>query len=111
MNTRASRKFETGPAAATSMCPLRMVTSRRKLAGLYGVGLAQPRRGRLVKIWMSGNRSVPIGSMCTIGLRLTRPRFLAVSSPSFQAIQACADSWKDRLKRRTTYVVRPSAMC
>src|SRR6266545_3518399 len=60
---------------------------------------------------MRGNSSVPIGSMCTIGLRLTRPRFLAVSSPSLQAIQACADSWKDRLKRRTTYVVRPSAMC
>ena len=35
-----------------------------------------------VKIWMSGNSSVPMGSMWTMGLRLTRPWSWAVSSPS-----------------------------
>ena len=53
--------------------------------------------------------SVPMGSMCTIGLRLTRPSRSAVSSPSLWAIQAWADSWTDRLNSSTTYVVSPRA--
>ncbi len=54
------------------------------------------------KICSSGMSTVPMGSMCTIGFRLTRPRSRAVSSPMREAIQAWADSWKDRLKSRTT---------
>jgi hypothetical protein len=43
---------------------------------------------------MAGSRMVPKGSTCRIGLKVTRPRLLAVSSPSFQAAQPWAASWK-----------------
>ena len=54
------------------------------------------------KIWIRGMSTVPMGSMWTSGLRLTRPGSRAVSSPMREAIQAWADSWKERLKSRTT---------
>jgi hypothetical protein len=79
-----------------------MVTSRRKLLGSYGVGLAQPRKGREVKICSRGRSSVPMGSMWATGLRVIRPSWSAVSSPSLWAIHAWADSWTERLKRSTT---------
>jgi hypothetical protein len=53
------------------------------------------------KIWRSGMRTVPKGSMWAAGFKVIRPRLAAVSSPSRSAIQAWADSWKEREKSRT----------
>ena len=89
-------KFDAGPArdirAASRLGFLRF-------QGLKGVGLAQPKRKngpevtRLIMIRKSGKMTVPSGSICTIGFRLTLPWCLAVGSPSLFAIQAWADSW------------------
>ena len=39
------------------------------------------------------NIAVPSGSMCLIGLKLSRPARLAVGSPSLYATKPCASSW------------------
>jgi hypothetical protein len=57
-----------------------------------GTGLAHPSTGRLVISAISGNTTVPIGSMCTAGLSETRPRLRAVGSPSRYADHAWAAS-------------------
>ena len=57
-----------------------------------GVGFAQPMTGAFEIIAMSGRRSVPMGSVWTTGFSETRPRRLAVSSPSRLADHACAAS-------------------
>src|SRR3712207_8158047 len=41
-----------------------------------------------------GTRTVPNGSTCLSGLSVTRPIRKAVLSPSFQAVYACAASWR-----------------
>src|SRR4051812_9791138 len=89
---KASRTFETGPAAAPRVGPLRVLAAGREVAGLEGGGVAQAGGGTVVKVWISGKGSGPVGSMCALGLRLARPRSLAVLSPGLQAIHACADS-------------------
>ncbi len=104
-------RFETGPAPATRICPFAS-SPGRKFRDCTGVGLAHPRRGMPAgpKIWIRGMSTVPNRSMCTRGLRLTRPRSRAVLSPMREAIQACADSWNDRLNKRTTNDMRPCAI-
>jgi len=62
------------------------------IAVTTGVGLAQPKGGKPIRINMAGIRMVPNGSMCTMGLSETRPNIFAVGSPRRLAIQACADS-------------------
>src|SRR5580765_5702969 len=57
----------------------------------------------------NGNRTVPIGSACTIGLRDTRPRSRAVGSPSRSAVHACADSCTVRENSRTMKAMKTCA--
>ena len=58
-----------------------------------------------------GTTTMPNGSrrMCGTGLSVTWPPRAAVSSPSFSALQAWADSWQMVEKRKTPYQRRPSA--
>ncbi len=74
-----------GPAAATIMksrfgCPRRLTFT--------GTGFAQPKITPAVNNPTNGNNTVPIGSMCTIGLNETRPSKRAVGSPRRSAVQA-----------------------
>ena len=82
----------TGPAAATQIESRRGLRSARKLTG---TGLAYPKRKapEVAKYSISGIRIVPIGSMCLNGLKLTRPRRHAVSSPNNRATYPCEASW------------------
>ncbi len=75
-------KLEAGPAAAThNMSFLGLF----KLAKLTGTGLAQPNKmPPNIKV-KAGNKMVPIGSICLIGLRVIRPIFSAVKSPKYFA--------------------------
>ena len=69
----------TGPAAATT------AKSRRgdfRLRKSTGTGLAQPISGKPVVMASSGNSSVPMGSMCATGFKVSRPSMRAVGSPS-----------------------------
>ena len=66
-----------------------------------GTGFAQPISGAPVTIAISGNRIVPIGSACTIGLSEMRPSSRAVGSPSRSAVHACAISCTVRENSRT----------
>ncbi len=71
----------------------------RRFSTVTGTGLAQPNRNsgppkiKLERISSSGISTVPIGSMCLIGLRVIRPSLCAVLSPSRLAIQPWAASW------------------
>ena len=58
---------------------------------------------------MTGRGTVPNGSMCAIGLSVTRPRRRAKSSPSHHAVVACAASWtvSDNNTTTSAAVTRP----
>ena len=90
----ASTKFIAGPAIETRMSSQRPF---RKLFAFTGTGLAQPIMNRPTpngrKISSSGSRTVPIGSICTMGLSEQRPCNRAVSSPHFSAVHASALSY------------------
>src|SRR5690606_18704295 len=58
-----------------------------------GTGLAHANQTEPEVItWSTGSRTVPTGSMWGIGLRVSRPRRAAVSSPRALAEAACAHS-------------------
>ena len=72
-------RFESGPAMATMASPQRLF---RKLCGLYGTGLAQPKmKPALVKIKSAGRIIEPKISRCLRGFKVKRPSDLAVGSP------------------------------
>jgi hypothetical protein len=90
------RRFIAGPAAATSMCPVRMLSLRVKWRGLTSTGLPQPNPSDAPPVAtsaMSGNRSVPIGSAWATGFRVVRPWLRGSGSPSLSATMACPNSW------------------
>lgn len=75
MDINAKPKLETMPAAETNSSPcLKLV----KFKGLTGTGLAHPKSLAPVSNETSGNRIVPIRSICGMGLRVKRPAFSAV---------------------------------
>src|SRR4030043_2269095 len=91
----AARMFAIGPAADIQRL------SRRgffRLKGLTGTGLAQPKGGAFIMTRRSGNKIVPNGPTWGIGVRVTRPKFRAVSSPNFEAAQPWAASWVEMAK-------------
>src|SRR5438128_7188849 len=79
----ATRKFETGPAAATRAMSRR---GCRRLAAFTGTGLAHPKPA------MTKARA-PKRSMCGSGFRVIRPSARGVGSPSRSATRAWATSW------------------
>ncbi len=79
---RARIRLEPGPAKATHILPLRMLTFGLKFWGLKGTGLAHPKTGLPRMSRTRGRMTVPSGSMCGMGLRVRRPIYLAVGSPS-----------------------------
>ena len=71
--------LEAGPASEMS------TSSRRGFLRLFtytGTGLANAKTGPPAKIMMSGNSTVPKGSIWLSGLSETRPHERAVRSPS-----------------------------
>jgi len=84
-NNSANAMLDKGPAIATFAAPNRRSL---KLRGLYGTGLAYPKINPvLIKRRSSGRITEPNKSICFMGLRLKRPRFLAVGSPKELAIK------------------------
>ena len=75
----ASVKFVVGPASDTNSMSRRPLRSR---AGFTGTGLAQPMTGTWVSAPSTGRTIEPNGSTCGIGLSVSRPARLAVSSPN-----------------------------
>ena len=75
-------KLVAGPARLTKSMSRRGLRSR---AGFTGTGLAQPSTGRPASAPMAGRMIEPNGSMCGIGLSVSRPARLAVSSPNQSA--------------------------
>src|SRR5210317_1946459 len=74
--TMASRRLLAGPARETMALSLR---GDLKLTGLTGTGLAHPKRTPVPEMdSMRGTRTVPTGSMCLMGLRVTLPMSFAV---------------------------------
>ena len=85
----AKIKFEKGPAKET------MASSRSlflKLFLLTGTGFAQPIKAKPEANDANGIITVPIRSTCFIGLNVSLPSFRAVSSPNWDAENACANS-------------------
>ena len=89
VDTYASTKFEAGPARAVMAMPCLGFLKYRISTG---TGFAQPNKRlepplrRLPSSRTPGTRSVPTGSMCRIGLIVTRPSTQAVRSPQRLAI-------------------------
>jgi hypothetical protein len=83
MNTTAemaaSSALVAGPARETSTPWLRGLRNR---VVFTGTGLAQPKTPAPASDRSAGTISVPTGSTCTMGFRLSRPARFAVSSPN-----------------------------
>ena len=73
--TTAISRFASGPAAAVSAIPC---FGSLKLRILTGTGLAQPK-------WNTASIMRPMMSICFMGLSVSLPARLAVSSPSMYA--------------------------
>ena len=78
-----------GPARDTSTPWLRGLRSRPTFTG---TGLAQPKTPAPASDSSAGTISVPTGSTCTTGFRVSRPARFAVSSPNALATQPCDTS-------------------
>ena len=66
----------------------------RKLLGLKGTGLAQPKTKLAPEATnKTGNKIEPNISICGKGFKVRRPKSLAVVSPNSLAIQPCIYSW------------------
>ena len=89
--TAASNTLVAGPARDTSTPWFRGLRSR---AVLTGTGLAHPNTPAEAMTITAGTMSVPTGSTCTSGLRLSRPARAAVSSPKNRATHPCETSWR-----------------
>ena len=85
-NTSASIKFIIGPAADTIASAALVEILPLKFLGFISTGLPQP-------IWANISIIIPIGSKCDNGFKLNLPCIFGVSSPSFTAAKACANSW------------------
>ena len=83
---KASKILETGPAAATFIISVLGFLSNRLSTG---TGLAQPKPAKRII-------NEPITSRCAVGFRVSLPILAAVLSPHLAAIQAWANSWKDK---------------
>ena len=98
----ATTTLERGPATATIAIP--DLSGLRKLAGLTGVGLAQPNPA-------SRSMAEPTGSRWVTGLSESLPWPLAVVSPSRFALSAWLNSWKvsatTNAKQKTANVTSP----
>src|SRR3989344_5402111 len=81
LKMKATTRLVAGPAKATHTGPH---LPPRRLYGLYGTGLAQPKTNwpAVVKYNMRGKTIEPVISMWAKGLRVSRPAYLAVGSPS-----------------------------
>ena len=90
---KARTIFMAGPAAETKAESLLGCFRLRKLTG---TGLAVPNMKEPfdnIKS-MIGTTTVPIGSICTSGLKESLPIILAVGSPNLFATNPWATSWK-----------------
>ncbi len=87
----ARTRLEKGPAKETKASSLRGFL---KFLLSTGTGLAQPIRANPEKKVTNGTITVPIRSACFIGFIVILPEFFAVASPSFDAVNACANSCK-----------------
>ncbi len=105
-NMSASAKLLSGPAADVQKFALFF---SRHASGLTGTGFAHPKRGIPVNELTSGNRTVPIGSMCTIGFSEMRPSERPRSSPNLSETYAWADSCTESEKRNTMNQSRMSS--
>ena len=85
-NTNASIKFIIGPAAATIASAFEIEYFPSKFLEFICTGLPQPKPKSIKHI-------NPTGSIWLIGFKLSLPCCLGVSSPSFVAAHACANSW------------------
>ena len=84
----AMTRLDAGPASATASSPFRR---SRRLFGLTGVGLAQPKTNPPPSTETT-RRSPPIGSKWATGFSVSRPNNLAVASPRRYATSACEAS-------------------
>ena len=75
-----------GPASDTTSMSRRWLRSR---FGFTGTGLAQPITGTPASAPIAGRMIEPNGSMCGIGLSVSRPARRAVSSPNQSATTPC----------------------
>jgi hypothetical protein len=82
---KATLKFIKGPAPAINIMSLLGFLSIR---GSTGTGFAHPNAALLVRERIMGRIKVPMGSICTAGLRVIRPAYSAVLSPNRLAILA-----------------------
>ena len=83
--------MDTGPASAVMAIPL---LGFLKLLGLTGTGFAQPKPN-------SKRNSAPNGSTLAMGLKVKRPWYLAVLSPSLYATHPWANSCKGKIQKMT----------
>src|SRR5262245_1155166 len=97
---RARIKLLIGPAAETEMFARSLFRHRN---GFVSTGLAHPKQEKPPRITpRSGNKTVPTGSICASGLSDILPCKRPVSSPNRSEVQACAISWNEREKIKTT---------
>ena len=103
----ARMRLVAGPARATSTDWFRGWRSRLMLTG---TGLAQPKMGLCVRASTTGTRIDPTGSMCLIGLRVSRPARLAVSSPHQRATTPWLTSWRITAGKNTRMKMSVSSL-
>ena len=69
-----------------------------------GTGLAQPMMNPpMVAVMMK--TSVPMGSRCLMGFRVSRPAILAVGSPNQYETRPWATSWQVTARRKGTAIM------
>ena len=81
----ATTKLERGPAPAVIA---RDALGLAVALGFTGTGLPHPKKKR-------NNMTVPAGSRCASGLRVTRPMRRGRPSPRRSATKACENSWNE----------------
>ena len=81
-----SSRFVAGPASDTNNMSRRGL---RRRFGFTGTGLAHPITGTPASAPIAGRMIDPNGSMCGIGLSVSRPARRAVSSPNQSATTPC----------------------
>ena len=87
MNIIASKKFINGPAIETNASAFVKEYFLSKFLELISTGFPHPNPTNI-------KHSKPTGSVWLNGFKFNLPCNLGVSSPSFVAIQAWANSWK-----------------
>ncbi len=90
-STTASTMFTAGPTSETTTLSLR---GWRRRDTFTGTGLAHMKTPWLLRRSRAGRMIVPKGSMWGMGLSVSRPARLAVSSPKARATAPWETSWR-----------------